>query len=136
MEQHVKEAIFGNVGTLLIARTGPEDAKFLESQFEPTFTYNDILNQPNIHWYAKMISGGKYPAPFSLDPGFGPKYPESGFELPVNKEIAKMIKDLSRLRYGRDVNVVQEEINIRSGMNEAAIVDEKPKDTPPALTLR
>ena len=136
MEQHVKEAIFGNVGTLLIARTGPEDAKFLESQFEPTFTYNDILNQPNIHWYAKMISNGKYPSPFSLDPGFGPKYPDSGFDLPVNKEIAKMIKELSRLRYGRDVNVVQEEINIRSGMNETAIAEEPPKDSPPALTLR
>ncbi len=136
MEEHIKNAIFGNVGTLLIARTGPEDAKFLESQFEPTFTASDIMNQANLHWYAKLISGGKYPTPFSLDSSFGPNYPESGFDLPINKDIAQKIKELSRLKYGRDVNVVEQEINQRAGLavTEGSMVDEK--SGPPPLTLR
>lgn len=136
MEEHIKNAIFGNVGTLLIARTGPEDAKFLESQFEPTFTASDIMNQANLHWYAKLISGGKYPTPFSLDSSFGPNFPESGFDLPINKDIAKKIKELSRLKYGRDVNVVEQEINQRAGLavTEGSMVDEK--SGPPPLTLR
>ncbi|MCC7290201.1 type IV secretion system DNA-binding domain-containing protein, partial [bacterium] len=83
----IKNAVFGNVGTLLIARAGPDDAKYLESQFEPTFTANDLMNQPNMHYYAKMISGGKYPAPFSLDPTYGPNFPDSGFDIKVNKEV-------------------------------------------------
>ncbi len=116
MEETVKNAVFGNVGTLMIARTGPEDAQFLEPQFEPTLTANDLINQPNLHWYVKMISGGKYPSPFSLDSSYGPKYPESGFDIAMNKDISGMIKQLSRTKYGRDVKVVEEEINRRSDL--------------------
>ncbi|MBI2356714.1 type IV secretory system conjugative DNA transfer family protein [Candidatus Dojkabacteria bacterium] len=136
MEEHIKNSIFGNVGTLLIARTGPEDAKFLESQFDPVFTANDIMNQANLHWYVKLISGGKYPAPFSLDSSYGPSYPESGFDLPVNKEMSQKIRELSRLKYGRDVNVVEQEINQRAGLavTEGSLADNQ-SGTPP-LTLR
>jgi hypothetical protein len=135
MEDTVKNAVFGNVGTLMISRTGPEDAKFLEPQFEPTLTANDLLNQPNLHWYAKMISGGKYPAPFSLDSSYGPHYPESGFNLPVNKEIRDMIVQLSRTKYGRDVKVVEEEINRRADLAVTPGTQDG-AGAPPALTLR
>jgi hypothetical protein len=135
MEETVKNAVFGNVGTLMISRTGPEDAKFLEPQFEPTLTSNDLLNQPNLHWYVKMISGGKYPAPFSLDSSYGPHYPQSGFNLPVNKEIRDMIVQLSRTKYGRDVKVVEEEINRRADLAVTPGAQDG-AGAPPALTLR
>lgn len=136
MEEHIKNAIFGNVGTLLIARTGPEDAQFLESQFDPILTSNDLMNQANLHWYVKMISKGKYPSPFSLDSSYGPHYPESGFDLPVNKDIAKRIKELSRLKYGREAKIVEQEINQRAGLAipEGSTVDNQ--SGPPPLTLR
>ncbi|KKR06440.1 MAG: hypothetical protein UT34_C0001G0481 [candidate division WS6 bacterium GW2011_GWF2_39_15] len=135
MEEHVKAAIFGNVGTLMIARTGPEDAKFLESQYEPIFTANDLMNQANLHWYVKLICDGKYPSPFSLDSSYGPNYPQSGFELPVNKEISKKIKDLSRLKYGRDVKVVEQEINQRADLATPEGASAGGDGAPP-LTLR
>jgi hypothetical protein len=119
----------------MISRTGPEDAKFLEPQFEPTLTSNDLLNQPNLHWYVKMISGGKYPAPFSLDSSYGPHYPQSGFNLPVNKEIRDMIVQLSRTKYGRDVKVVEEEINRRADLAVTPGAQDG-AGAPPALTLR
>lgn len=114
LTEEVKGAVFGNVGTLLIARAGPDDANYLEGQFQPLINSSDLMNQPNMHYYVKMISGGKYPSPFSLDPTYGPNFPDSGFDIPVNKEVARLIKDLSRTKYGRDVNLVQEEISQRA----------------------
>lgn len=113
----IKNAVFGNVGTLLIARAGPDDSKYLESQFEPHLNHNDLMNQGNMHYYVKLISGGKYPPPFSLDPTYGPQFPDSGFDIPKNKEVSDLIKKLSRLKYGRDVKIVEEEINQRSELS-------------------
>lgn len=110
----VKEAVFGNVGTLMIARLGPDDAKYLESQFDPYLNANDLMNQPNMHYYMKMISRGSYPAPFSLDPTYGKHFPDSGFDIPVNKDVAELVKQLSRIRYGRDAKMVEEEIRKRA----------------------
>lgn len=123
-DDKVKDAVFGNVGTLLIARTGAEDAKFLEPKFEPDLTANDLMNQPNFHYYAKMIVDGKYPRPFSLDTRYGAAFPEAGFNLARTPEVAQLIKKLSRLKYGRDVNVVQEEISKRADL---AVEADKPK---------
>ncbi|MCC7289651.1 hypothetical protein IT417_00115, partial [bacterium] len=90
---------------------------------------------PNMHYYAKMISGGKYPAPFSLDPTYGPNFPDSGFDIKVNKEVAEMVKNLSRLKYGRDVKLVEEEIAQRAELSVAPGSQTNPGGTP-ALTLK
>lgn len=124
LPESVRNAIFGNVGTLMIARVGPEDGEFVESQFLPTLNKNDLMNQPNMHYYAKLIVDGKYPSPFSLDTTYGPHFPESGFDIPKNKEVADLIKQLSRLKYGRDVKLVQEEIGRRA---ELAVIPEPNK---------
>jgi hypothetical protein len=119
----------------LIARAGPDDAKYLESQFEPHLTYPDLMNQGNMHYFVKLISGGKYPSPFSLDPTYGPAFPDSGFDIPKNKEVSDLIKKLSRLKYGKDVKLVEEEINQRSNLS----VPEGSQTSPggaPSLTLK
>lgn len=135
MPDEIRDAIFGNVGSLMVGRVGADDAKYLEPQFEPTLSANDLLNQSNMHYYVKMISQGSYPLPFSLDPKYGPSFPESGFDIPVSKEISEMVKNLSRLKFGRDVKIVEEEINQRSGLND----EEEKKDdkkSPPPLSLK
>lgn len=114
LPEKVKTAVFGNVGTLIIGRVGPEDAEFLESQFEPTLTSGDLLNQSNIHYYVKLIADGKYPAPFSLDPKWGKAFPESGFDVPASQKVAGLIKQISRLKYGRDVKTVETDIQVRA----------------------
>ncbi len=116
MPEEMRNAIFGNVGSLFIGRTGAEDAEYLAQQFEPVFNSTDIVNQSNIHYYVKLLCDGKYPPPFSLDPSFHP-FGGSEFVLPAYPDLAKTIKEMSSSRYGRDVNVVKEEIDRRSNLS-------------------
>jgi hypothetical protein len=136
MPDKVRDAIFGNVGSLMVGRVGADDAEYLEKQFEPTLSGNDLLNQPNIHYYLKLLTDGKYSSPFSLDPKFGPKFPESGFDIPVYPEVADMVKKLSRLKYGRDVKIVEEEIRQRADLAVEPEKTEDRKAAPPPLTLK
>lgn len=126
LEDNIKKAIFGNVGTMLIARPGPEDAEFLQQYFEPIFSSEDLMNQANEHYYVKLLASGRYPNPFSMEPGWGSWHPKSGFDMKPDKEIASTIKQISRLKYGRDVNVVTQEINSRS---ELAVVEKAPSES-------
>lgn len=58
LNETVKNAIFGNIGTLVTFRTGPEDAEFLEKYFEPDFNKEDIINLPNYNFYIKLMIDG------------------------------------------------------------------------------
>src|SRR3989339_351158 len=49
----MRDSIFGNVGTMIIFRTGAEDTKYLEKEFDPEFTPGDIVNLPNYKIYLK-----------------------------------------------------------------------------------
>lgn len=130
MQENVRDAVFGNVGTLMVGRVGAEDADFLAKQFEPHLTATDLINQPNMHYYVKMLVDGNYPSPFSLDPKYGPKFPESGFDIPVNEEVAQLVVRLSRLKYGRDVEIVTDEINRRADLATGGKEATKPTQPP------
>lgn len=129
MTEEVRDAIFGNVGSLMAFRVGPDDGKYLATHFEPTFTENDLINQPNIHACVKLLVDGKYPPPFSMDTRYDetryPKYPE----------VTKLIKQLSRLKYGRDRGTVEAEIAKRAKL-AAEGPNEKKTPAPPALPMR
>ncbi|MBP6976231.1 DUF87 domain-containing protein [Candidatus Dojkabacteria bacterium] len=118
LPENIKSAVFGNVGTLFITRCSNEDAQFLEPQFDTYVKGTDIINQSLAHYYVKMLCNNSYPGPFSLDARYGPKYPESGFDMKVNKEVASIIKNTSRLRYGRDVNIVNMDISRRADLDK------------------
>lgn len=105
MIQQIKDAVFGNVGTLVCFRVGPDDAKYLQTHFTPTFTESDLANIDNQNAYVKLLVKGKYPPPFSIQTTYQ--------SPPGNKEIAKVIKELSRMRYGRDRRQVDAEIKKR-----------------------
>jgi len=61
----VRDAIFGNVGTMVIFRIGAADAEALESEFEPEFTIQDLVNLPNYNIYLKLMVDGVTSRPFS-----------------------------------------------------------------------
>ena len=63
----VRDAIFGNVGTLVIFRVGADDAEFLETEFEPTYTPNDLLNLAKYQIYLKLMINGVSSSPFSAN---------------------------------------------------------------------
>jgi len=54
----IRDAVFGNVGTLITFRVGAEDAEFLEKEFEPMITMNDIINLPKYNVYLKLMIDG------------------------------------------------------------------------------
>lgn len=65
LDEDVKHAILGNVGTLITFRVGPEDARILAREFEPKFSLEDLVNLPNRHIYLKLMIDGAPSRPFS-----------------------------------------------------------------------
>ncbi len=105
----MRDAVFGNVGTMIIFRVGADDAEFLEKEFEPEFTPQDIVNLPNYKIYLKLMIDGITSRPFSSKTL--PPLVKSG-----NKEIEDEVIKSSRALYCRPKEVVEEEINSWSGM--------------------
>ena len=110
MEEDVKNAIFGNVGTLMTFRTGVSDAGYLQHEFSPTFNEADILNIEKYNVYIKTIVNNEPVPSFSMD-----VTKDIAAERALyNPKLAEAIKQLSRLKYGRDVRLVEAEIAERS----------------------
>lgn len=65
LEEEVRWAVFGNVGTLITFRIGARDAQFLEKEFSPVFDQVDLVNLPNYHIYLKLMINGVTSRPFS-----------------------------------------------------------------------
>ncbi len=101
LDDKIKASVFGNVGNMVVYRVGAEDAEYLEKQFTPTFTANDIMNIDNFNAYVKMLSHGKPTKPFNIR--MMPQ--EKG-----NPNIVENLKELSYLTYGQDRQVVEENI--------------------------
>ncbi len=106
----VRDAVFGNVGTMIVFRVGSDDAEFLESEFEPEFTPQDIVNLPNYKVYMKLMIDGVTSRPFSAKTL--PQMVKSG-DKKVEEEVIRSSRDL----YCRSKEVVEKEINDWSGMS-------------------
>lgn len=99
----IRDAVFGNVGTMVVFRIGAADAEYLETEFGPTFLPADLVALPKYNILLKLMIDGLASNPFSaisvpVDPsryiGFG----------------EKVIK-VSRERYANTVSVVEEKIS-------------------------
>ena len=58
LQDDVREAVFGNAGTLISFRIGAADAEIMEKEFEPVFSMNDIVNIPKFNIYLKLMIDG------------------------------------------------------------------------------
>jgi hypothetical protein len=67
MEENVRDAVFGNVGTLIAFRVGPFDAEVLKTVFEPTFTPEDLVGLGVGQIYLTLMIDGVGSAPFSAE---------------------------------------------------------------------
>lgn len=67
IQSDIKDAILGNVGTLIVFRLGVTDAKYFEKEFYPYFSFEDIINLPNYKIYLKLMIDGSPSKPFSAD---------------------------------------------------------------------
>ncbi|MFO0955634.1 MAG: DUF87 domain-containing protein [Candidatus Saccharibacteria bacterium] len=112
LTEQIRGAVFGNVGTLFSYRCGPEDAEFLEKQFEPSFDRNDLVNMPNLTGAIKLMANGLPTIPFTVNPVFPPVGE-------VNAQAAMAMKELSRSKYGRPKAEVDEEVSAAIQMRPA-----------------
>lgn len=97
----IKDAVFGNVGSMLLFKIGSEDAETMVREFTPTFNQFDLINIEKYHAYVKLLIDNTTSRPFSLAV---PKLPDG------NPVLAQKIKELSKLKFGRERSVVEAEI--------------------------
>ncbi len=109
----MRDSIFGNVGTMIVFRVGADDADFLEKEFMPEFTPEDIVNLPNYKVYMKLMIDGITSRPFSAKT-LAPLV-KGG-----NKEIEEEVIQSSRANYCRPREDIEREINEWSGMSMGA----------------
>lgn len=101
LDEKVKAAIFGNVGTIISFRVGIEDAKHLAGEFYPVFNESDLVNLPNHHIYLKLMIDGATSQPFSA----------ITLPAPIGKNSCKQeVIGLSQERYSRPRKEVEREI--------------------------
>lgn len=92
LDEKIKDAVFGNVGSICAFRVGAEDSEVLEKQFAPTFSASDLMNIDNRNAYLRLLVGGKPAKPFNIEVPPPPR----GDEVQVEK-----LKQASYLKYGR-----------------------------------
>ena len=110
MDEEVKNAIFGNVGTIVSFRVGVTDASYLTHEFQPTFAEDDLLNIERFHVYMKTIVRNEPVPPFSVD-----LYRDmEEIEKMKRPKVAEMVKNLSRLKYGKDRQLVEASVAQRA----------------------
>jgi len=100
----IRDAVLGNVGTIMSFRIGAEDAEFLEKQFEPEFSRYDLVNLDNFSLVIKLLIESKVTSPFKVQT----LIPKEG-----NKEVVNPIKKISKLKYGRPREMIESEISKR-----------------------
>jgi hypothetical protein len=101
LEEKIKNSVFGNVGSMAVFRVSSDDAEYLEKQFNPVFTAKDLMNVDNHNSYVKMLANGRPVKPFSMETNLPPR---------GSKVLLDKIKELSYIKYGKDRNIVEEEI--------------------------
>ncbi|MEK7632222.1 MAG: type IV secretion system DNA-binding domain-containing protein [Patescibacteria group bacterium] len=104
----VRDAVFGNVGTMITFRIGAKDAEFLESEFMPRFTPEDLINLAKWNIYLKLMIDGVSSQPFSAAtlPPIGQR---TGSEEKVIEQ--------SRERFGGNRKMIEEHVMTWSGFN-------------------
>lgn len=107
----VRDAVFGNVGTIMSFKIGAEDAEYMAKEFAPILSEQDVIGIPNFHCYTKLNINNTTSRPFSM----GTIYDESN----RNQKRADLIKEYSRMKYGRKKLFVDQEIEDRIGIVRA-----------------
>jgi hypothetical protein len=100
--EEIKNAIFGNVGSEICFTIGVEDAEYMAKEFEPVFDRQDLINVPRFNAYVSLLIDGTESRPFNIHTLKDPN--------PGDMEVAKSVIQLSRLKYGKDREMIEKEI--------------------------
>ncbi len=117
LDEKIRDAVIGNVGTKASFRVGTTDAEFLEKQFAPVFNAPDLENLPNYTAVMALLVNGVPARPFTIET-----------ETPPKRDYSRIdeMRHASYQRYGRDRGEVEAEIRARYEEKEAAPEVENP----------
>ena len=104
IDERIRDAVFGNVGSMASFRVGPDDAAYLEKQFAPTFSASDLMNIENRNAYVRILADGVPTPPFSI---------RTMKPHEIDVEYAQQLMEYSTLKYGTARKVIDEEIRKR-----------------------
>jgi hypothetical protein len=104
LDEQIRDAVIGNVGTKISMRIGTTDAEFLEKQFAPVFTAQDLENLPNRTGVASLLVGGQPARPFTITTQELPHFDYSRVDP---------LKQLSYATYGRSREEVEAEVRAK-----------------------
>lgn len=104
LKENIRDAVFGNVGSIVSFRIGPDDAEFMKNKFEPVFSVQDLGNIDNLNAYVSLLINGQTTRPFNI------KIDTEKVFGAGDKELALTINKMSKLKYGRPREEVEEEI--------------------------
>lgn len=104
----MRDAVFGNVGTIMSFKIGAEDAEYMAKEMAPVLSEQDVIGIPNFNCYSKLTINNVQSRPFSMETIWD--------EAKRNDKLAKLIREYSRMKYGRKKVFVDQEIEDRIGI--------------------
>jgi hypothetical protein len=102
LTEEIRDAVFGNVGSLVGLRVGANDAEFLTKQFSPTFDLEDLVKLPNFNAVVRLMIGGVPSQPFTMA-----TIPPLGHP---NEKLGQALRSLSAAKFARPRASVEKEI--------------------------
>jgi hypothetical protein len=108
----IRDAVFGNVGTLSSFKVGADDAEYLAKEYAPLLTEQDVIGISNYKMYCKLNIDNSTSRPFSINTIWDTSN--------QSHKVAKIIKEYSRLKHARKKEFVEQEIMTRIGIEEDA----------------
>lgn len=104
----IKDAVFGNAGTIMSFKVGAEDAEYMEKEYAPLLSQQDIISIANFTSYCKLNIDNATTRPFDMKTLWDNSY--------KNEKAAQILKEYSRKKYGRKKKYVDIEIEARLGI--------------------
>ena len=104
----LRDAVFGNAGTISSFKIGAEDAEYMAKEMAPVLSEQDVINVPNFQCYIKLNINNVTSRPFSM----ATLYDESE----RSEKLGALVKEYSRMKYGRKKVFVDQEIEDRIGI--------------------
>jgi type IV secretory pathway TraG/TraD family ATPase VirD4 len=104
----MRDAVFGNVGTIMSFKIGADDAEYMAKEFAPVLSEQDVIGIPNFNCYVKLNINNVQSRPFSMMTIWD--------ESQKNVKLADLIKEYSRMKHGRKKLFVDQEIEERIGI--------------------
>lgn len=108
----IRDAVFGNVGTMMSFKVGADDAEYMAKEYAPVLTESDVLGIANYKAYVKLNINNTTSRPFSMETIWD--------ESKKNEKVAAIVKEYSRMKYGRKRDFVDQEIAARIGIDLSA----------------